>query len=234
LAARGCRTTGLFAALLLALPAAGQDRSKGAAAYLRGDYAAALKEWRPLAEQGYSDAQFNLGVMYAKGEGVRKDYPEAAKWFRRAAEQAADPPLVLESSFAGQTEGDGTFVNSWTGAERRFRVAIAGTWDGTTLTLVEDFDFADGEKDRKSWRLRRTGPGEFTGTREAVIGEACAWTDGRVVRLRYTARVEGWALKFDDVLALRTDGSLLNRAVAGKGGIRVGRVELVLRRRQVI
>jgi hypothetical protein len=40
----------------------------------RGDYATALKEWTPLAEQGYADAQYNLGDMYRYGLGVPHDY----------------------------------------------------------------------------------------------------------------------------------------------------------------
>ncbi len=57
------------------------------AAYQRGDYATALREWRPLAEQGDADAQHNLGVMYNTGRGVPQDYAKAVKWFRKAAEQ---------------------------------------------------------------------------------------------------------------------------------------------------
>ncbi len=60
---------------------------EGAAAYKRGDYSAALGEWRPLAEQGRAAAQYNLGVLYRKGQGVPRDYVEAAKWFRKAAAQ---------------------------------------------------------------------------------------------------------------------------------------------------
>ena len=37
--------------------------------------------------QGNADAQFSLGVLYAEGRGVPQDYVEAARWFRRAAEQ---------------------------------------------------------------------------------------------------------------------------------------------------
>ncbi|MBM3508219.1 MAG: SEL1-like repeat protein, partial [Alphaproteobacteria bacterium] len=77
----------ILAALLLALPAAGQDFDKGLEAYGRGDYAAALKEWRPLAEQGDAIAQALLGFMYAEGQGVPQDHAEAVKWYRRAAEQ---------------------------------------------------------------------------------------------------------------------------------------------------
>ena len=42
----------------------------GVVAYNRGDYATALRLWRPLAEQGDTKAQFNLGLMYKNGEGV--------------------------------------------------------------------------------------------------------------------------------------------------------------------
>ena len=39
------------------------------------------------ANAGYASAQNKLGYMYEKGEGVTKDYAEALKWFRKAAEQ---------------------------------------------------------------------------------------------------------------------------------------------------
>lgn len=143
---------------------------------------------------------------------------------------SAAPPLVLEQFFPGRTVGEGVFTNSWTGSERRFSVVIDGTWDGRTLTLVEDFAYADGEKDRKTWRLERTAPGVYAGTREDVVGKARAWTDGKVVRLEYSVELGGWTVDFSDVLALRDDGSLVNRATVGKWGIRVGRVELFLRR----
>lgn len=145
-------------------------------------------------------------------------------------QQSAEPPLVLESFFEGVTEGEGMFVNSFTGTERRFRVRIGGTWNGTVLTLVEDFDYADGEKDRKTWTLTRSGPGAFTGTREDVVGQARAWTEGKVVRLEYDVKLAGWTVAFSDILALRGDGSLLNKATVGKWGLRLGRVELHLRK----
>ncbi|MEZ4528027.1 MAG: tetratricopeptide repeat protein [Desulfobacterales bacterium] len=41
---------------------------------------------REAAEDGDIAAQFQLGIMYYEGEGISKDYTEAAKWFRKAAE----------------------------------------------------------------------------------------------------------------------------------------------------
>ena len=59
----------------------------GLAAYERKDYATAIKLWRPLAEQGNENAQFNLGTMYDMGRGVTKDDKEAVRLYRLAAEQ---------------------------------------------------------------------------------------------------------------------------------------------------
>ena len=77
--------------LVLLLGSAGMswsaDLQKGFAAAKRGDFATALREWKPLAKQGNADAQYNLGVMYRTGDGVSKDNKAAAKWYTRAAEQ---------------------------------------------------------------------------------------------------------------------------------------------------
>jgi hypothetical protein len=78
--------------LALALAACGPsgDPETGAEAYDRGDYATALEEWRPLAEQGDAGAQFNLGLLYDMGRGVPQNYAEAAKWYRLAADGGYD------------------------------------------------------------------------------------------------------------------------------------------------
>ena len=59
----------------------------GIAAYNKGDPKTALKLWQPLAEAGNADAQVNIGVLHANGEGVPQSYPEALGWYRKAADQ---------------------------------------------------------------------------------------------------------------------------------------------------
>src|SRR3546814_20785707 len=49
--------------------------------------AEAARWWRAAADQGLSQAQFNLGVLYEQGEGVAVDYAEAARWYGLAAAQ---------------------------------------------------------------------------------------------------------------------------------------------------
>ena len=66
------------------------DYEKGETAYQNGDYATALSELKPLANQGYDRAQFRLGWMYDMGYGVSEDDKHAVKWYTLAAEQGHD------------------------------------------------------------------------------------------------------------------------------------------------
>ena len=68
-------------------PAFSADFQTGLDAYKKGDFATALLEFQPLAEQGNASAQFFMGWMYKNGQGVAQDYKEAVKWWRLSAEQ---------------------------------------------------------------------------------------------------------------------------------------------------
>lgn len=65
--------------------------AEATAAYQKGDYATALADLRPLAEQGVPEAQHKLGALYVQGNGVRQDYAKAAFWYRKAAVQGFAP-----------------------------------------------------------------------------------------------------------------------------------------------
>ena len=77
----------LLFSLLLGVPSYSADFNKGLTAFQSGDFATALKEWKPLAEEGNAVAQNNLGLMYHNGWGVPQDYKEAARLYRLAAGQ---------------------------------------------------------------------------------------------------------------------------------------------------
>lgn len=85
---RAARPPGLLVLVLIsafALSAVAKPLDDAAAAYRRGDYAAAARIYRALAEQGDATAQNSLGAMYLNGQGAKRDYNQAIKWFRRAA-----------------------------------------------------------------------------------------------------------------------------------------------------
>lgn len=95
----------IFSAILLAIfgfcsPASAGFRD-GLQAYYRLDYKTALREWQDLAEQGDANAQYQLGVLYYRGEGVPQDFDEAATWFKAAADSGdADAQFNLGLMFS--------------------------------------------------------------------------------------------------------------------------------------
>ena len=60
---------------------------EGIQAYTIGDFAKALTEFQPLADQGNIEGQYFLGLFYHNGFGVKRDQAEAVKWFQKAAQQ---------------------------------------------------------------------------------------------------------------------------------------------------
>ncbi|MDA8578754.1 sel1 repeat family protein, partial [Rhodobacteraceae bacterium] len=82
--------------MTFAAPISAQDFEKGVAALKNEDYAAALKEWKPLALAGGSSSQYNMGLLYHNGLGVPQDRKEAVKWYTLAAVQGVvDAQFIL-------------------------------------------------------------------------------------------------------------------------------------------
>ncbi|MDX1485983.1 MAG: hypothetical protein R3229_16045 [Alphaproteobacteria bacterium] len=112
------RLSALALAVLVAVPATAQDFGGGLAAYNRGDYAGAVKEWRPLAETGHAKAQFNMAMLYFKGEGVPHDHVTGYMWFR----------LSLTHGYQGAAQGIAVASESMTQAEIAEGEKLAREW----------------------------------------------------------------------------------------------------------
>ena len=138
--------------------------------------------------------------------------------------------LVLENFFFGPIRAEGSFVNAWSRSRRGIVIDMVPAWDGKVLSLDERFVYSDGEEDHKVWRLEKTGPGTYAGTREDMLGTGRVWTEGRAVRLSYALMLRGMGFDFRETMTLRDDGSVLGRSTIKKWGILIGRVELVIRR----
>ena len=109
---------------------------RGMTAYGAGDYKTALSLIRPLAEQGYFDAQWQLGAMYAEGRGVPQVDIEAAKWFRECAEHGY---AICEGSLADDyMTGDGV-PKDYVAAVSWTRKAAEQGDDLAFASLAEDY-----------------------------------------------------------------------------------------------
>jgi hypothetical protein len=151
-------------------------------------------------------------------------------------EQFADakPTLHLEQYFAGQTRAWG-FVEDFGGdVTRQFVVDITGRWDGTSLTLVEDFVWNDGEKEQRIWVMTKTGPDRWEGRTADAIGVAQGRVAGNALNFRYDFNLKTGSgrtrVSFDDWMFLQPDGVLLNRATIRKFGITVAEVTIAFRK----
>lgn len=95
----------LLLALLSAGAATGADDETAVAdaiaLYGQQRFAEALQLFEPAARSGSAAAQYHLGLLYARGDGVSQDFARAARWFELAAEQDhAHSQFILGHMFA--------------------------------------------------------------------------------------------------------------------------------------
>lgn len=123
-----------------------QQMQQAITAKQQGDFQTALKLWLPLAKQGNSLAQFSLGVLYFKGEGVKQDYTEAAQWLRKAAEQGDSTAQFMLGAI--YRDGLGTKQN-YIEAAKWFHKAAELNNEGAQLEL--SYLYADGNGVKKDY-----------------------------------------------------------------------------------
>jgi TPR repeat protein len=120
----------ILAFLLLFCASTRADFQAGLAAYDRGDYQAALKEWQPIAERGDANAQYNLGLLYARGQGVSQDYAKAVDWYRKAAESGV--PAAQYNLGVMYANGQGVPANAAEARKWFLAAAEQGVGDAAT------------------------------------------------------------------------------------------------------
>ncbi len=144
-------------------------------------------------------------------------------------------PLTLEQAFVGRKTGNGVFRVWLTGDERRFTAHLNGRLSrgNSRLTVVEDFIYEDGQKDRLTWVFNRQGPDRWTGRREDTVGEATVVERNGEIRLAYLADFKSPSgvtrLGFQDVIYRPKSGLVVNDAVVSRAGIPVGSVRFEIR-----
>lgn len=138
------------------------------------------------------------------------------------------PTFVLEDYFQGNTKAYGLFEDRFGNVRSQFTVDIKGTWDGETLILDEDFLYSDGETENRRWEVKKTGPSDYVGYTDNVIGKAVGYTAGNSFNWRYKFNLKVgdsvWKVAFDDWMFLQPDGVLLNKATVTRWGIKIGTV----------
>jgi hypothetical protein len=146
------------------------------------------------------------------------------------------PTLTLEGYFEGRAEAWGVFEDRFGNVRRQFTVDIEGSWDEAAqeLTLIEDFDYSDGETERRVWELTKTGPTTYEGTAGGVVGVAKGEIAGNAFNWKYRFDLpvgdSTWRVDFDDWMFLQPGGVIVNRASVSKWGVEIGRAMIFFRK----
>jgi len=72
---------------LLVAPIWAQNHNNGTVLTQPADFTTSLSQLRKMAEQGQAIAQYNLGIIYEYGRGVKRNDVEAVKWYKKASVQ---------------------------------------------------------------------------------------------------------------------------------------------------
>jgi hypothetical protein len=144
------------------------------------------------------------------------------------------PALDLAEYFNGTVDGWGIFQDGSGKVVKRFTVRIDARWDGNQGTLDEHFEYADGEKQNRVWKLVKDG-NRYTGTAADVVGIAQGAAAGNALRWNYVLALpidaKTWNMDMDDWMFLVDERTMLNRTTMSKFGFRVGEVTLSFRKR---
>jgi len=128
-------------------------------AYSRGDYATALILIRPLAERGDPIAETRLGQMYFSGDGVPKDFGEAAKWLSLGANQGVDSAQACLGVMYAIGEGfqrDFVLSYMWSSLAAAQGMEEAAKIRDETARLMTSEQIADAQKRVRQWMPTRS------------------------------------------------------------------------------
>ncbi len=131
------------------------DFQAGVDAHKRGDYEAAMKELRPLADQGHPKAQYNLGVMYQLGLGVPQDNQEAAQWCQLAAEQGHAGAQVLLGTMYHLGQGvprDDVLAHMWVTLAAAQGIEFTVKWRDLFEKAMTPAQIAGAQRLAREWK----------------------------------------------------------------------------------
>jgi len=146
------------------------------------------------------------------------------------------PELVLEEFFQGHLTAHGVLKNRGGTVTRYFNATIDASWEDGVGTLVERFEFDDGEIEYRTWVLEPDGDGRYRGTAGDVVGVGDARVAGNALRLDYRLEIDyrgrELELNVEDWMWLVDENTILNESTLRKWGFRVGTIQLTIIRQE--
>ena len=144
---------------------------------------------------------------------------------------------LLGRCFVGRQSAWGLVQDRFGRARRRFTADIEGRIEDGKLILEEEFQFEDGERSHRQWRISATSPGRFEGEAGDIIGKAqgaeMPWGLSWSYRMALPIGRRNIAFEFRDRMYPQAGGAIINRVQIRKLGFRVGDLTVVFLRQEL-
>lgn len=145
-----------------------------------------------------------------------------------------NPPLDLKSYFSGPIKAWGLVQDRKGQVTRRFDVVMYGSWEGNVGTLEEQFEYYDGETDKRVWTITQVSADSYEGRADDIIDKAVGNVSGNTMRWAYVMDLPvgdtTYKITFDDWMFLMNDGVLINRSYLKKFGITMAELTLFMQK----
>ena len=146
------------------------------------------------------------------------------------------PKLNLEEFFSGKLVAWGLFEDVFGIIRKKFTCNITGDFNYTTktLTIIEDFIYDDGIKEKRVWKLNKIDNDIYEGKTENIVGVAKGYTRGNAFHWKYNFVLPLYGrktkVKFNDYMYLQDSKVIINKAKMSKFGIKLGTVYLFFKK----
>lgn len=150
--------------------------------------------------------------------------------------EANRPEFNFEEFFDGKIRGWGQ-IYSFGSLQKQFVVDINCYREGDLIVLDEQFEFSDGRKVNRAWKIKRTGPRNYQAEADDVDGTGVGTTAGDAINFKYTLSMEKFTgssltVSADDWLFRRSETIVFNRLEMRKLGVKVGETLLVMEKQR--
>ena len=141
------------------------------------------------------------------------------------------PRLIIEEYLSGNVKAWGVLQNRSGKVTRQFKADLTGQWNGSELILDEIFNWNDGEKQTRQWKIKKIDDHNYEGTASDVVGTAKGFSYGPSFKFEYVllVPVKGKNIKitFDDWIFMQDERVAINRATMKKFGIKVAELTVM-------
>jgi hypothetical protein len=150
--------------------------------------------------------------------------------------QGTTPNGDIKAFFNGPIKAWG-IIQDWRGRViSRFDVEMVGSWEGNKGTLIEHFNYYNGETQKRIWTIHQLDNGTFEGTASDIVGTATGNAVGSAIRWNYLMDlpIDGrtYRIRFDDWMWAMNDDVLINRSYLKKFGITVAELTLFMQKKK--